>query len=307
MIARAERLLRVSLTVRDLALMERFYCAAFGFVRVGGGELSPALLRLLGATDTAARSSLLRLGNEFLELVQFDPPGRPYPSGSTARDPWFQHIAIVVADMEAAYDRIRQLPMSPITEGGPQQLPANAGSVIAFKFRDPESHPLELIQFPPGSGDPVWRHRAREQLFLGFDHSAIVVADAAVSEGFYTSRLGLAELARSTNHGPEQQRLDGVSSDVVDVVGLAPAGASTPHLELLGYHLASARSVAPRPLQDGRAARGPTAIEDAASARLVFQVDQLAEATGTLLEDGSRAAELIDPDGHRLLLIEPPR
>lgn len=307
MIAQAERLLRVSLTVQDLPRMEAFYCAAFGFARVGGGELSPALLRLLGAADTGARSALLRLGAEYLELVQFDPPGRPYPSGSTARDPWFQHVAIVVADMQAAHDRIQRLPVSPITQGGPQHLPANAGSVIAFKFRDPESHPLELIQFPPGRGDPVWRHRAREQLFLGFDHSAIVVADAALSRGFYTSRLGLGELSRSTNHGPEQQRLDGLADDVVDVVGLAPAAASTPHLELLGYHLASARPRTPRLSEEERAAYGHTAVKDAASARLVFEVDHLIEAQGTTLEDGSCAAQLLDPDGHRLLLIEPQR
>jgi catechol 2,3-dioxygenase-like lactoylglutathione lyase family enzyme len=292
-IARAERLLRVSLTVQDLALMEDFYCTAFGFVRVGGGALSAALLRLLGAPDTTARSSLLRLGAEHLELVQFDAPGRPYPSSSTARDPWFQHIAIVVADMGVAYDRIRRLPIRPISEGGPQRLPPDTGSVVAFKFRDPESHPLELIQFAPGAGDPIWRRPAAEQLFLGFDHSAIVVADASLSERFYASRLGLSELSRSLNHGPEQQRLDGLPEDLVDVVGLAPAAATTPHLELLGYHHG-----------ETRVATAYTAVQDAASARLVFEVDRLAQLKGLTMEDGSCVAQLLDPDGHRLLLVE---
>lgn len=294
MIARVERLLRVSITVRDLPRMEAFYRDAFGFARVGGGELSSTLLRLLGVPEAAARSSLLRLGAEHLELVQFDPPGRAYPSDGTARDPWFQHIAIVVADMGAAYDRIRRLSIRPISESGPQRLPSDAGSVIAFKFRDPESHPLELIQFPPEAGDPVWRRSARGRLFLGFDHSAVAVADVARSQTFYASHLGMSELSRSINHGPEQCRLDGLRGDVVDVVGLAPAAAVTPHLELLGYR-SGVRATG----------RAYTAIQDAASARLVFEVDRLADGEGARMEDGSFAAQLLDPDGHRLLLVEP--
>ncbi len=294
MIAQVGRLLRVSITVRDLARMERFYGAAFGFAHVGGGELGPAQLRVLGAPGAAARYSLLRLGAEQLELVQFDPPGRAYPSSSTARDLWFQHIAIVVGDMEAAYDRIRRLPIEAISEGGPQRLPPASGSVSAFKFRDPESHPLELIQFPPGTGDPVWQQAPRGQLFLGFDHSAIAVADAPLSRQFYTSRLGLREIARSVNQGPEQQRLDGLPDVVVDVVGLAPAAAATPHVELLGYHGAAAT----------RAGRAYVPIEDTASARLVFEVERLPAGSGPAMQAGAGAVQLLDPDGHRLVLVE---
>ena len=293
MIARAERLLRVSLTVRDLKRMERFYRDAFGFARVSEGELGEAMLALLGAPGASARSSLLRLGRQSLELVQFDPPGLPYPSGGRARDPWFQHIALVVADMDAACERLRRLPITPISDGGPQRLPPSAGSVVAFKFRDPEGHPLELIHFPAGTGDPIWREPSRE-LFLGFDHSAIVAGDAARSRRFYRSQLGFSESSRSRNSGPEQERLDGEPEDGVDVIGLAPAAAATPHLELLGY----------RPV-DTALGRARTDVRDAASARLVLEVSHLAEGLGTRLEDGSLGAQRLDPDGHRLLLIEP--
>lgn len=292
MIARVERLLRVSLTVESLPRMESFYRDAFGFLKLSEGELGGAMLTLLGSTGGTARSSVLRLGAQQLELVQFDPPGRPYPAAGTARDPWFQHIAIVVGDMSAAYESLRRLPITPISVGGPQRLPPGAGGVSAFKFRDPESHPLELIQFPPGSGDPSWQESA-SALFLGFDHSAIVVGDAARSRRFYVSRLGLRELSHSVNQGPEQQRLDGLREDVVDVIGLAGASSITPHLELLGYHPATAP-----------AAVAPTAVRDAASARLVFEVTRLADERGMRLEDGSLAAQLLDPDGHRLLLLQ---
>jgi catechol 2,3-dioxygenase-like lactoylglutathione lyase family enzyme len=291
-IARAERLLRVSLTVENLEATERFYREAFGFQRLHAGKLSLAMLTLLDAAGAAARSSVLRLGAQQLELVQFDPPGRPYPQPSTARDPWFQHIAIVVADMDAAYERLRRLPIAPISDGGPQRLPPSSGSVIAFKFRDPESHPLELIEFPQGGGAALWHEPARA-LFLGFDHSAIVVGDAARSRSFYASQLGLTPISESRNQGPEQQRLDGLRDEVVDVIGLGPTKVVTPHLELLGYHGAGTRT-----------AMAATAVQDVASARLVFEVTHLAKDRGMALEDGTLAAQALDPDGHRLLLLQ---
>ena len=49
-------------------------------------------------------------------------------------------------------------------------------------------HPLELIQFPPGKGEPRWQDK--ERLFLGIDHTAIAAADTEHSLAFYRDRLG---------------------------------------------------------------------------------------------------------------------
>ncbi len=87
--------------------------------------------------------------------------------------------------MAAAYDRVRRHYGVPITEGGPQRLPLAAGGVTAYKFRDPEGHPVELIHFPPGSGDPAWQRPMPGAVTLGYDHSAISVADADRSAAFY--------------------------------------------------------------------------------------------------------------------------
>ena len=83
------RLLRVSLTVSDLESAEAFYRDTLDFVRVGDGMADdPAWQRVMGAEGAAARSVIMRLGAQEIELVAFDPPGRPYPAGSTAYDPW---------------------------------------------------------------------------------------------------------------------------------------------------------------------------------------------------------------------------
>ena len=43
-------------------------------------------------------------------------------------------------------------------------------------FAIPDGHFLEILAFPPGKGDPKW-HRPGDALFLGLDHTAIVVDD----------------------------------------------------------------------------------------------------------------------------------
>ncbi len=306
----AARILCISRTVSDLSRAAAFYCGGLGFA--AGDEMlldDPGLFRLLGLAHASARALILTLGGQQIELVAFDPPGRPYPPGSDAASPWFQHCAIVVRDMDAAYDRLRaQGGFTPISWGGPQTLPPTSGAVTAFKFRDPDGHPLELIRFPPGTGPQAWRDPLGGALWLGVDHTAIVVQDQARSIDFYTRRLGLSVAGRSRNAGPEQQRLDGLARDIAGVIALEPAEQATPHLELLAYQV-------PHPNPDATAA---SAADDMAATRLVLEVDDLASLESVLrrggvafvspgivrLQGGARAALIRDPDGHAVLLVD---
>ena len=146
--------------------------------------------------------------------MAFDPPGRPYPDTRAANDRWFQHVAIVVADIEGVSARLERLSSRPISTGGPQLLPANTGGVTAFKFRDPDGHPLELLHFPPGVGDAVWRHGEGSGP-LGYDHSAIVVEDLERSLSFYTGssrlpcRRTVLEQGRRAGSSGRSERLRG--------------------------------------------------------------------------------------------------
>ena len=151
--AAALRIERIVITVSDLDRTEAFYRDGLGFNDRGRKAVAdPAIGRLLGVygpIDTLT----MALGREQVEFIRFKEQGRSYPEDSRSPDLWFQHFAVVVADMDAAYARLRTVEFKPISDGGPQTLPKEDGGVRAFKFRDPDGHPLELLYFPPAKAD----------------------------------------------------------------------------------------------------------------------------------------------------------
>ncbi|MCW6506585.1 VOC family protein [Lichenifustis flavocetrariae] len=290
----------VCLTVPDLDRAADFYRDALHFWPVGPRlPCNPDRIALLGvAPECTMRSQTMRLGAQTIELFAFDPPGQPYPTDSTASDLWFQHCAIVVDDIVEAVAGLNETEIRPITQGAPQTLPPNTGSVTAFKFRDPFGHPLELLAFPPGVGDALW-HAPGADLFQGIDHTAIVVSDVDSSARFYEALFGFEPGGRSTNRGPEQSRLDGIADVEVDVLALTPRGAP-PHLELLGYRAGRRRA---RP--------SDWTSRDQAITRILIAVDDVAAVTARLdpswprhrgTWDGAEALALQDPDGHALIV-----
>jgi catechol 2,3-dioxygenase-like lactoylglutathione lyase family enzyme len=188
---------------------------------------------LHGVFGARVRVVHLRLGAERLQLAEYlAPRGRPAPPDGRSNDRWFQHVAIIVSDMDRAYARFRRFRVQHASTGPqtlPETIPAAAG-IRAFYFRDPDGHPLEILQFPPDKGDPKWRGRG-DRLFLGIDHTAIVVADTETSLAFYRDTLGLRVDGRGENWGPEQERLNAVPGARLRITTLrAPAG---PGIELL--------------------------------------------------------------------------
>ncbi|MCI0403849.1 MAG: VOC family protein, partial [Acidobacteria bacterium] len=177
----------------------------------------------------------LRLGEEQIELTEFlAPRGRPLPADSRSNDRWFQHIAIIVSDMERAYARLREHKVEHASTG-PQRLPdwnPNAGGIKAFYFKDPDAHALEVLWFPPNKGAAKW-HGATDKLFLGIDHTAIVVWDTEASLRFYCDTLGFEVAGESENHGAEQEHLNNVFGARLRITGLRAA--SGPAIEFLEY------------------------------------------------------------------------
>lgn len=276
MTIRALQLSHVSITVADLPKAIAFYTAALGFHPAPIIACDPALAKLHGA-DRMWAVQLLR-GAQILELAAFDPPGAPYPSDSRSNDLWFQHCALATSDIAGAYAELLDSDFTPISMDGPVVLPASSGGVTAFKFRDPDGHPLELIQFPDRPSAPD-----------GIDHSAISVQDADRSIAFYEA-LGLRVASQGQNTGGKQDALDGLSNVIVDVVALAPPQPA-PHIELLAYHAPIGR---PAP---------PTRPADRISSRFVLLATGLDDHPGAvMMADGGLAAMIHDPDGHALLL-----
>jgi len=130
---------RICRTVGDLVRATAFYRDALGLCVTDKATLAgDAWSALTGVAGARGASVAMRLGAQDLELVAFDPRGDPYPPESSSADLWFQHIAIVVSDIDAAYSRLRVYSFTPISEHGPQQLPPASGSVVAYRFRDPD-------------------------------------------------------------------------------------------------------------------------------------------------------------------------
>ena len=107
----------------------------------------------------------------------------------------------------------------------------NAGGIEAFYFKDPDGHVLEVLAFPPGKGDPRWQEKGR--LFLGIDHTAIVVGDTEASLRFYRDTLGMRVAGGAENYGTEQEHLNNVFGARLRITALrAEKG---PGIEFLEY------------------------------------------------------------------------
>ena len=215
---------RVGMTVHDMDRSLAFFTKTLDFKAVSDVTIE----------QSRTRVAQLKLGDETIELTDFlDPGGRAIPPDSRSNDRWFQHIAIVTTDMDAAYARLldRKIRAASV---GPQRLPdwnKNAAGIRAFYFFDPDNHVLEIIQFPPGKGDSRWQ--GAKELFAGIDHTAIVVADTEKSLAFYRDALGMKVVGESENYGVEQERLNNVPGAHLRITTLRAA--SGPGVELLEY------------------------------------------------------------------------
>jgi catechol 2,3-dioxygenase-like lactoylglutathione lyase family enzyme len=213
----------VGITVRDLDRAIAFYTDVLEFqVRAQWDLAGDDYEHLYGVFGMRARVARLELGAEAIELMEFVAPrgGRAAPPDSRSNDRWFQHVAIIVADMDRAYARLHENGVEHASSG-PQRLPdwnIAAGGIEAFYFRDPDGNHLEVLEFPPGKGDPRWQ--ADERLFLGLDHTAIVVASTADSLRWYRDTLGMTVAGTAENYGPEQERLNNVFGARVRITAL---------------------------------------------------------------------------------------
>ncbi len=304
----------IGLTVSDLDRSLAFYTDVLGFEKMGEREISGAsFARLVGVPDARARVATLRLGDELLELTEYAAPrGRPAPADWRSNDRWFQHVAIIVRDMDSAFARLQAAGVRHASAGGPQRLPdwnRNAGGIRAFYFRDPDDHPLEILWFPPGKGLAKW-HAAGDRLFLGIDHTAIVVKDTRRSLAFYRDALGLDVAGASENYGPEQENLNNVPGARLRITSLRANDG--PGIEFLEYLVPRTGRAFPGDAKANDLVHGQTrlVVPDAgrAAARLQAEGAEFVSPGAIGVEStsvGALGLQVRDPDGHVLQLIEP--
>lgn len=230
----------VGFTVSDMDRAIDFYTRVLPFEKVSDTEIwGDGFERLSGVFGARARVARFRLGDEILELTEYlNSNGRPVPVDSRSNDRWFQHAAIIVSDMDKAFEVLRKNKVR-FASTAPQTLPKsipNAAGIKAFYFKDFDNHVLEILQFPADKGARKWHELAKTgKLFLGIDHTAIVVGDTDASLKFYRDALGLSVAGESVNFGTEQEHLNNVFGARLHITGLRAAedGIAVEFLEYL--------------------------------------------------------------------------
>jgi len=302
------------MTVSDMDRSVEFYSRVLSFGKTSDLELGGSdYEHLEGVFGVHMRVVRMQLGTEFIELTEYlAPRGRPVPRDSRSNDRWFQHIAIITSDMENAYAWLRQNKVQHASSG-PQTLPdyiRPAAGIRAFYFEDPDGHPLEVLQFPADRGREKW-HQATEKLFLGIDHTAIVVSDTETSLKFYHDTLGFTVAGESENYGPEQEHLNNVFGARLRITSLKVA--EGPGIELLEYLAPPGGRPAPADEHSNDLVHHQTRL---VAADLESLARRLTSGRFVLISPGvipvSRAELgfrsgllLRDPDGHAMQLVEP--
>lgn len=301
----------IGLTVSDLDRSVAFFTEVLAFEKVSEAEwFGDAYEHLHGVFGARVRVARLRLGEEEIELTEFlAPRGRPVPADARSNDRSFQHVAIIVSDMDEAYAVLRRHKVTHASSG-PQTLPATivpAAGIRAFYFKDPDGHALEILQFPPDKGDARW-HRPGSKLFLGIDHTAIVVSDTDESLALYRGVLGLRVAGTSENFGREQEHLNNVFGARLRITGLRAAAG--PGIELLEYLAPADGRPAPADLKANDLAHWQTTLEVPGAeeaARRLFDASAAFVSPGAVPagELGfSLGLMLRDRDGHALRLVQ---
>ena len=304
----------VGMTVSDMDRSVDFFSNILSFEKVSDVEVAGEdYEHLEGLFGLRMRVVRMKLGEEFITLTEYlAPRGRPIPVDSRSNDHWFQHIAIITSDMDKAYTWLRQNKVEHASSG-PQRLPdwnKNASGIKAFYFHDPDGHNLEILEFPAGKGDAKW-HRPSDRLFLGIDHTAIVVSDTEASLKFYRDVLGMHIVGESENYGTEQEHLNNVFGARLRITSMRAMDGG-PGIEFLEYVAPRNGRVFPADERASDVVHWQTTltVNDAAAAATYLRANRSMFVSPGLVQLrrddlGFTMALLVrDPDGHVMELIE---
>jgi glyoxylase I family protein len=157
----------VAICTPDIDRLSAFYIDVMGFRPVMSSEWRdrPVIDRMIGVTGSAARQVMLRAGNAYLELFQYESP-TPVEA-DPARGPsnhGYTHFCVDVTDIDAEYERLSAKGM---TFHGPPPTIAEIGSahLRSIYGRDPDGNILELQEILDASV-PFALHVARPDASL---------------------------------------------------------------------------------------------------------------------------------------------
>ncbi|PYU46273.1 MAG: glyoxalase [Acidobacteria bacterium] len=236
-------------------------------------------------------------------------------------------IAITVEDMDRSVDfythvlTFEKISDTEVAGDEVEHLFGVFGSRVRIVTLKLGSESIELLQFLAPKGrpipvdsrsndvDPKWQHTG-DRLFLGIDHTAIVVSDTDASLRFYHDLLGLRIAGASENYGTEQEHLNNVFGARLRITAsCAPSG---PGIGLL-------EDLSPR---DGRAIPVDEHANDLVHRETQLETENPDAATEPLrmaktnfISDGlvsfhgprlgfTRGFVVRDPDGHAISIVQ---
>lgn len=306
--AQVKKVGAIGITVKDMNTSVKFYSEVLGFKKISDEELfGEQYEQLEGIFGLRMRVVRMQLGDETIELTDYlTSGGRSIPEDMQSNDLYFEHIAIVVSDMDKAYQHLRQYMVMHVSTG-PQTIPASnvaAAGVKAFYFHDPDMHDLELIYFPKGKGQPKWQ-TANAKIFLGIDHTAIGISNTDSSLHFYKDLLGLDRKGDSWNMGMEQAHLNNIEGASLHITGLR--GASGAGIEFLQYLQPGPGKPFPANTRADDIWHWQTTlyVDDASALyNKLKKLNYIFVSKGLVVLKNAKAFIVRDPDGHAMLVEE---
>lgn len=144
----------INIVVSDLDRSVRFYTGLLGFVKVKRTELHGEWIeRIVGLKGVHADCVYLNPsgGGPRIELLCYrTPEGAALPETARANTIGLRHLALRVSDIDATYDRLKQVGVTfiaPPTAAATTQVRHAEGQKHLCYFHDPDGVLLELAEY----------------------------------------------------------------------------------------------------------------------------------------------------------------
>ena len=140
----------VGINCRDMALMQKFYCDAFGFKPVDDGFAwadEPMMDHIVDVKGSAAKGIMLRAGTCYLELFEYSAPPPESAAPKKPNDRGYTHFCVDVTAMETDIVFLSSCGMT-----FNERDFVDAGHVKTIYGYDPEGNVIEIQQCAPRNG-----------------------------------------------------------------------------------------------------------------------------------------------------------